>query len=316
MAADPILISVPQTRLVPARAQAGAIRSAAADYWALTKPEVNLLIAIATFTGFCVAVPGPLREFPWLRMVHTLLGTLLVASGTGTLNQYVERSFDAQMRRTARRPLAAGRLKPPAVLWFGIAFASLGSIYLATAVNLLASLLAIVTLLSYLFLYTPLKRKTPLCILVGAFPGAMPPLIGWAAASGRLSLHAWILYAILFLWQFPHFMAIAWIYREDYDRAGCLVLPRGQARVSFVTLQTILPLLALVPLSLLPALAGQPSIFYFTGALLLSLGFSFYGVQFVLRRSNASACRLLLASIIYLPSLLVLIVLLRGWRAL
>src|SRR5207253_432528 len=227
MAADPILIIATQTRLVPARAQAGAIRSAAADYWALTKPEVNLLIAIATFTGFCVAVPGPLREFPWLRMVHTLLGTLLVASGTGTLNQYVERSFDAQMRRTARRPLAAGRLKPPAVLWFGIAFASLGSIYLATAVNLLASLLAIVTLLSYLFLYTPLKRKTPLCILVGAFPGAMTPLIGWAAASGKLSLEAWILFAILFLWQFPHFMAIAWMYREDYRRAGYFVLPQS-----------------------------------------------------------------------------------------
>src|SRR5437879_3692910 len=188
MAADPILIIATQTRLAPARGQAGAIPSPAADYWALTKPEVNLLIAIATFTGFCVAVPGPLREFPWLRLVHTLLGTLLVASGTGTLNQYVERSFDAQMRRTARRPLAAGRLKPSAGLWFGIALASLGSIYLATAVNLLASLLAIVTVLSYLFLYTPLKRKTPLCILVGAFPGAMPLLIVSAAASVRVSL--------------------------------------------------------------------------------------------------------------------------------
>src|SRR2546429_2793596 len=256
MAADPILIITPRTRLAPAGGQAGPIRSAAADYWALTKPEVNLLIAIATFAGFCVAVPGPLREFPWLRLVHTLLGTLLVASGTGTLNQYVERHFDAQMRRTARRPLAAGRLKASVVLRFGIALSAVGSIYLATTVNLLASLLAIVTLLSYLFLYTPLKRKTPLCILVGAFPGAMPPLIGWAAASGRLSLHAWILYAILFLWQFPHFMAIAWIYREDYDRAGYLVLPRGQARGSFVTLQTILPLLGLFSISLLAG--GRP----------------------------------------------------------
>src|SRR5438445_6837730 len=184
MAADPILIITTRPRLALARGQAGAIRSAAADYWALTKPEVNLLIAIATFAGFCVAVPGPLRELPWLRLVHTLLGTLLVASGTGTLNQYVERRFDAQMRRTARRPLAAGRLKPAAVLWFGIALAAIGCIYLSTAVNVFASLLALLTLLSYLFLYTPLKRKTPLCILVGAFPGAMPPLIGWAAASG------------------------------------------------------------------------------------------------------------------------------------
>src|SRR5437879_11966402 len=131
MAADPILMSVPQALLVPARAQAGAIRSAAADYWALTKPEVDLLIAIATFTGFCVAVPGPLREFPWLRLVHTLLGTLLVASGTGTLNQYIERRFDAQMRRTARRPIAAGRLKPAAVPWFGIDLAAISRIYLS-----------------------------------------------------------------------------------------------------------------------------------------------------------------------------------------
>jgi len=314
MAADPILIIATQTRLVPARAQAGAIRSAAADYWALTKPEVNLLIAIATFTGFCVAVPGPLREFPWLRLVHTLLGTLLVASGTGTLNQYIERRFDAQMRRTARRPLAAGRLKPAAVLWFGIALAAIGCIYLSTAVNVFASLLALLTLLSYLFLYTPLKRKTPFCVLIGAFPGAVPPLIGWTAASGRLSFEAWILYALLFLWQFPHFMAIAWMYREDYDRAGYLVLPYGRARGSFVALQTILPLVALVPLSLLPALAGQPSIFYFTGALLLSLGFFYYGAQFVLRRSSSAARRLLLASIVYLPSLFALIVLLRGWR--
>src|SRR5256884_3504458 len=316
MAADPILIITTRTRLAPAGGQAGPIRSAAADYWALTKPEVNLLIAIATFAGFYLACPRPLDDFPWLLLVNTLLGTLLVASGTGTLNQYVERSFDAQMRRTARRPLAAGRLKPPAVLWFGIAFASLGSIYLATAVNLLASLLAIVTLLSYLFLYTPLKRKTPFCVLIGAFPGAMPPLIGWASATGTLSLEAWMLYATLFFWQFPHFMAIAWMYRDDYDRAGYFVLPHGQARIRFVVLQTMLPLVALVPLSLLPALAGQPSIFYFTGALLLSLGFFYYGVQFVLRRSNAAARRLLLASIIYLPSLLVLIVLLRGWRAL
>ena len=309
MAADPILIIATRPRLALARGQAGPIRSAAADYWALTKPEVNLLIAIATFTGFCVAVPGPLREFPWLRLVHTLLGTLLVASGTGTLNQYIERRFDAQMRRTARRPLAAGRLKPAAVLWFGIALAAIGCIYLSTAVNVFASLLALLTLLSYLFLYTPLKRKTSVCVLIGALPGAVPPLIGWTAASGRLSFEAWILYALLFLWQFPHFMAIAWMYREDYDRAGYLVLPYGRARGSFVALQTILPLVALVPLSLLPALAGQPSIFYFTGALLLSLGFFYYGAQFVLRRSSSAARRLLLASIIYLPSLFALMML-------
>src|SRR5439155_24703566 len=157
------------------------------------------------------------------------------------------------------------------VLWFGIALAAIGCIYLSTAVNVFASLLALLTLLSYLFLYTPLKRKTSVCVLIGALPGAVPPLIGWTAASGRLSFEAWILYALLFLWQFPHFMAIAWMYREDYDRAGYLVLPYGRARGSFVALQTILPLLALFPISLLSG--DRPSILSGIATLLLNLGF-------------------------------------------
>ena len=314
MATEPILIisTQPPTALNRQEGSAVSRHAAVSDYWALTKPEVNFLIAIATFTGFYLAWPGQLHHFPLMLLVHTLVGTLLVASGTGALNQYVERRFDAQMRRTARRPLAAGRLSPSAVRWFGITLSSAGSVYLAIAVNLLASLLAIVTLLSYLFLYTPLKRKTPLCTLVGAFPGAMPPLIGWAAASGGLSLQAWMLYAMLFLWQFPHFMAIAWMYREDYDRAGYVVLPHGQRRAHFVTSLTILPLMALLPLSLLPATVGQPGILCSVGALLLSLWFFYCGAQFVLRRSSAAARRLLLASIIYLPSSFVLMILHRG----
>ena len=308
MATKPILIiSTPPTATGNHRRPFAVNRLAAiSDYWALTKPEVNFLIAIAIFTGFYLAFPGPLARFPWLLLVHTLLGTLLVASGTGTLNQYIERRFDAQMRRTARRPLAAGRLKPCVVLWFGMALSALGSIYLAIAVNALASALSVLTLLSYLFLYTPLKRKTPLCVLVGALPGAAPPLIGWAAASGKLSREAWLLYATLFLWQFPHFMAIAWMYREDYDRAGYLVLPQSQARVRFVNLQTILPLLALFPLSILPASAQQLRFPYCVGTVFISLGFFYYGSQFVLHRSSAAARRLLVASIIYLPSLFVL----------
>ncbi|HEX7695937.1 MAG TPA: protoheme IX farnesyltransferase, partial [Candidatus Acidoferrum sp.] len=170
---------------------------------------------------------------------------------------------------------------------------------------LLASLLAILTLLTYLFMYTPLKRKTPLCVLVGAFPGAMPPLIGWAAASGRLNSEAWALYAILFLWQFPHFMAIAWMYREDYDRAGYLVLPKGKARVPFVTLETLLPLLALVAISIVQFPARHAAIFYCASAL-LGLGFLYFGLEFVLRQSRTAARRLLAASIVYLPLLFVL----------
>jgi len=283
-----------------------------ADYWGLTKPEVNFLIVITTFASFYLARTAGWRDFPFWLSINALLGTLLVASGTGTLNQYLERNFDAQMRRTSRRPLAAGRLKPAAVLWFGLALSVVGSVYLAVAVNVLASLLAMATLLSYLFFYTPLKRKTPLCTLVGAFPGAMPPLIGWAAASGKLNLQAWTLYAMLFLWQFPHFMAIAWMYREDYARAGYLVLPPNDCvRARLVNLQTVLPLLALVPLSLLPGLMGEAK-FYLIGALLLGAGFLYYAAQFLIRKSNSAARRLLAASIIYLPALFVVMVLARG----
>ena len=275
------------------------------DYWALTKPEVNFLILITTGVGFYLGCGNEARTLSVTALFNTLLGTLLVASGTGTLNQYIERKFDAQMRRTARRPAAAGRLKPAAVLTFGIALSLTGSIYLAIAANLLASLLAILTLLTYLFVYTPLKRKTPLCVLVGAFPGALPPLIGWAAASGRLNIEAWTLYATLFLWQFPHFMAIAWMYREDYDRASYLVLPKGRGRVPFVTLETLLPLLALVAISMVQFPTRHAAIFYCASAL-LGLGFLYFGLKFVLQRSRSSARRLLAASIVYLPLLFVL----------
>jgi protoheme IX farnesyltransferase len=290
---------------VPAVQHNRVIEPVLSDYWALTKPEVNLLIVITTFAGFYLGRAAPWRDFPFLLMIHTLMGTFLVASGTGTLNQYIERRFDAQMRRTARRPLAAGRLKPSAVLWFGVALSLIGSVYLAVAVNLLASLLAVLTLLSYLFFYTPLKRKTPLCTLVGAFPGAVPPLIGWAGASGKLSFEAWVLYALLFLWQLPHFMAIAWMYREDYDRAGYVVLPKGNARVPFVTLETLLPLLALVAISMAQFPARHAAIFYCAGAL-LGLGFLYFGLEFVLQRSRSAARRLLAASIVYLPLLFLL----------
>jgi len=309
MAAQPILAAL-DAPLVERRRFVDA--TALSDYWALTKPEVNFLIVLSTFAGFYLACAAELRDFPFLLLVNTVLGTLLVASGAGALNQYIERDFDAQMRRTARRPLAAGRLKPSVVLWFGVVLSVAGGIYLAAAASVLASLLAMITLLSYLLCYTPLKRRTPLCTLVGAVPGAMPPLIGWAAASGKLPFEAWMLFGVIFLWQFPHFMAIAWMYREDYDRAGYLVLPRGGARTGLATLQTLLPLALLVPLSLLPAVVGKPSLFYSIGASLLSLGFSYYGAQFALRRSNPSARGLLAASIIYLPLLFLLMILARA----
>jgi heme o synthase len=280
----------------PARSHA-----AAADYWALTKPEINLLIAIATSTGFYLGLPPELHGLPFLLLIHTLLGTLLVSSGAGALNQYVERRFDAQMRRTVRRPLAAGRLEPRSALRFGILLSFTGTVYLAVTVNLLASLLAALTLASYLAIYTPLKRKTPLCTLVGALPGAMPPLIGWAAASGRLSLEAWILYLMLFLWQFPHFMAIAWMYREDYASAGYLVLPRGRQTGRFMSCQALVPSLALIPVSLIPTMIGHAGPVYFVLAGIFSSLFFYYSASLAFQRSALAARRLLLASIVYLP---------------
>jgi protoheme IX farnesyltransferase len=197
-------------------------------------------------------------------------------------------------------------------VWFGIALSVLGTAYLAAAVNLLASLLALGTLLSYLFFYTPLKRKSPLCTLVGAFSGAIPPLIGWAAASGQLSFGAWTLYSVLFLWQFPHFMSIAWMYREDYARAGYLVLPPEEsARARLMDWQTFFPILLLLPVSLFAASTSKSGVAYGIGASLLCAGFSYYGARFFLRKSNSSARQLLTASIIYLPSLFLLMILSR-----
>jgi protoheme IX farnesyltransferase len=180
---------------------------------------------------------------------------------------------------------------------------------LAVAVNPLASLLAVLTLASYLFIYTPLKRKTPLCVLIGAFPGAVPPLIGWAAARARLDPEAWVLFAMVFLWQFPHFMAIAWMYREDYVRAGYLVLPKGDLRDPFVFWQSFVVSLFLIPLSLIPAIAGESGLVYSAGALLSGLIFSYYGARFAFCRSNAAARQLLSASIVYLPAVFILMML-------
>ena len=280
-----------------------------ASYWALTKPEVNFLIAITVFAGFCLARPTTLESFPYALLFHTLLGSLLVASGTGALNQVIERRFDARMRRTSRRPLVAGSISPVHALWFGILVSLGGASYLVLAVNSLSSLIAVLTLVSYLAVYTPLKRKTPMCTFVGALPGAAPPLIGWAAASGNLSSGAWLLYSMLFLWQFPHFMAIAWMYREDYDRAGYLVLPRCKNRHRFVVFQSLMPALALVLVSLIPALVGDEGRVYFVGAALLGLTFLYCAARFASSRSNVVARKLLLASIIYLPSVFLLMLL-------
>jgi heme o synthase len=306
MATEPT-IAVLTTPPIARRGGAARLWAATSDYWALTKPDVNFLILVTTFAGFYLAPAAGLGGFRILRVVHTLVGTLLVAGGTGTLNQFAERSFDAQMRRTARRPLASGRLTPSHVLWFGISLSIAGGVYLALVVNVLTSLLAVATLLSYLFLYTPIKRKTPLCTLVGAFPGAVPPLIGWAAARGRLDPAAWVLYAIVFLWQFPHFMAIAWMYREDYSRAGYLVLPAGKRRDRFVVGQSFFVSLVLILVCLIPGIAGEAGLLYLGGAIILGSIFLCYSAHFAFHRSNVAARKLLAASIAYLPFVFILL---------
>jgi heme o synthase len=284
----------------PARSS-GAI----ADYWALTKPEINFLIAIMTCAGFYLGLPGGRHGFPLMLLIHTLLGTVRVSSGASALNQFIEWRFDARMRRTARRPLAAGTLEPASALRFGVLLSFTGAIDLAAAVNVLASLLAVATWASYLVLYTPLKRKTPWCTVAGAFSGAVPPLIGWAAASGKLSVEAWILYLILFLWQFPHFMAIAWMYRDDYARAGYLVLPRGEGGAQFMSWQAMMPSLILIPVSLIAG--ASPA--YRVSACIVSAIFFFYTARLAFERSGLAAKRLLMVSIIYAPLAFCLIIL-------
>jgi heme o synthase len=277
------------------------ICAAASDFWTLTKPDVNFLIVIATFTGFYLACPSNLEPFPFTRLFHSLCGTLLVASGTATLNQYLEYPFDAKMRRTCRRPIAAGRLRPATGALFGILLSIIGAVYLLIAINALASVLAVTTLTSYLFLYTPLKRKTPLCTVIGAVPGAMPPLIGWAAASGSISNEkAWILYAVLFLWQFPHFMAIAWMYREDYNRAGYLIFPK-KSEGSFWAWLTWAPSFALFIVSLAAVSVNTGGILQYAATVMAGSGLLYYATRQILLSSKPAARQLLKATIVYLP---------------
>jgi protoheme IX farnesyltransferase len=299
----------PLTALETGGRSSETILTTLSAYWTLAKPDVNSLVLVTTLVGFCLATPLHSHPFPLALLAHTLAGTFLVAAGSGALNQYVERRFDARMRRTMRRPLALGILQPTEALCFGLLMTFMGTIYLATAVNALSGFLAVLASVGYLLVYTPLKRITPFCTLVGAFPGAVPPLIGWAGASGHLSREAWVLYFLLFLWQFPHFMAIAWIYRDDYMRAGYLVLPQASTRYRAMTLQVLIPSGALIPVSLLSPLWG------FTGWLSaaevsgVTILFLYFGVQVVRKRTNTAARRLLLASLVYLPSILLMMML-------
>ena len=276
------------------------LKSKLRDYYTLTKPEVNLLILMTTSAGYYLASRGPMRIWG---LVNTLIGTLLVASGTATLNQWMERVWDGQMRRTASRPLPSGRLSGPEALAFGVLLSAAGGLYLLLTVNALAALLAVSTLLSYLLVYTPLKRKTPLCTLLGAFPGAMPTLIGWAGASAGINRQAWFLFAILFLWQFPHFLAIALMYRDDYERAGYQMLPQFDRDSRFTRGEIVAFTLALIVATLVPAIGRSGSAYGIS--MLLAGGFLLYhSLRLANSGSRVLASRLLHASVIYLPVVL------------
>ena len=240
--------------------------SRASAYIALTKPDVSFLVLMTTAAGYYMGARGPVS---WLHMSHVIIGTLLIAGGTAALNHYLERESDRYMRRTASRPLPSGVLRPGRALAFGVTLAIAGAVDLYFAAGALASGLGVLTCLSYLLAYTPLKKRTVWATFVGAFPGAIPPMIGWVAATGSLDRGAWLLFGILFLWQFPHFYAISWMYREDYARAGIMMLPVVDREGTRTFRQIILYAAALVGVSLLPAVLGLAGIVYFFGALVV-----------------------------------------------
>ena len=276
------------------------------SYLELTKPRITWLILMSTAIGYFFGWDGTLNG--WL-LLHTILGTGLIASGTAALNQWYEHDADAKMLRTNKRPIPSGRVNATNALWFGIAIAALGFVELSWGVNLLTGLLGLFTLVSYLFIYTPMKQKSWLSTTVGAVPGAMPPMIGFAAAKGALTVEAWILFAILFLWQFPHFYAIAWMYREDYGRAGIRMLPVVEPDGNSTSRHMVAFSLALIPVSLLPAFYAMSGKFYLVGALMMGMAFLYASWQVFSDRSLLNARGVLKASVIYLPLLYCLMVL-------
>ena len=270
------------------------------DFVALAKPRLNVLVVASSLAGY---VMGGGEMSDAARVIFTVLGTALVAGGASAFNQVIERGPDGLMRRTRLRPVPDGRLQPAESLVFATLMSAAGLLVLAAGVNGLSAMVALATLLVYAVIYTPLKRRSSFSTVVGAIPGALPPVIGWAAARDTLAPGAWILFAIVFLWQLPHFLAIAWIYREDYARAGFPMLPVIEPDGRSTGRQAIFYCAALLPVSLAPTLAGMADTMYFAAALLLGLAFLTLTIKFARTRAVADARRLFFGSIIYLPVL-------------
>jgi protoheme IX farnesyltransferase len=270
-------------------------------YISLTKPDVSFLVLMTTGAGFYMGTRGPI---PWLHMIHVVFGTMLIAAGTAALNHYIERDSDRYMRRTASRPLPTGQLTSAEALRFGLLLSFAGAIDLYFAAGYIACLLGVLTSLSYLLAYTPLKKRTVWATFIGAIPGAIPPMIGWTAASGKLDAGAWLLFAILFFWQFPHFHAISWMYREDYARAGILMLPVVDKDGTRTFRQIILYAGALVAVSLLPAVMGFAGVLYFFGALVTCTASVQVCLWAASNKTNVRAKWLMHATIMHIPILL------------
>ena len=283
-----------------------AVQTRAADYAALAKPRLNLLVVASALAGYVMA-GGETTNVA--AVLWTVVGTALVAGGASAFNQIIEREADGLMRRTRLRPLPDGRLSPAeAVVWASTLAAS-GLLILAAGVNTLSAVVALVTLASYAVIYTPLKRRTSFATVIGAIPGALPPVIGWAAAENSLSQGSWVLFAIVFLWQLPHFLAIAWMYREDYARGGFLMLPVIEPDGRSTARQTVVYTAALLPVALTPTLIGMSGAIYFTCALGLTAIFLGVAIRFAMTRAVRDARRLFFTSITYLPLLWVAMIL-------
>ena len=271
----------------------------------LVKARLTLLVMLSVMVGFYFGSPERLDV---ALLADALIGITLVAAGSSMLNQVLERRIDALMRRTQDRPLPSGRMNAGTVLYAGALSSIAGMIYLACRVNTDAALLATITLATYIFVYTPLKQKTSLNTLVGAIPGALPPLIGYVAARGQLTPQAWALFAIVFVWQLPHFLAIAWLYREDYANAGLVMLPKVDTEGASSGRQVVVHSLTLIPVTLTPYLLHMSGPVYALGAILFGIGFLVFGVKFALKRTDGTARQLFLASVIYLPLVFALMV--------
>ncbi len=290
----------------------------AADFIELMKPELTSLSVLTAICSFYLAHLGAWSAGDIWLLANLALGTTLVGGGAGALNQYLERNYDAKMKRTEKRPLPAGRLMPGTVLAFGIILSSIGLLELTFVVNTLTGFLGVVTLTTYLFLYTPLKRISPVATTIGGIPGALPPLMGWVAARNEITFGAMVLFVILFLWQMPHFFSLAWLYRKDYARAGYRLLTVVDDSGTRTSRHVLGNCAALIPLSLIPSVIGMTSTLYFIGALAAGIGFLVFGIMFAssfvsvqqenLLRTNLFARRLFFASLVYLPLLFFLMV--------